>query len=132
MPARIFTSFAMEDLALKNLFVSQAKHDKVPYEFVDMSVKKPWDTAWKTNCRAKIAGCDGMMVLISRNLRQADGAIWEIDCAIQERIPVLGVYMKGASLLDTPDNLNGIKKVPWSWQEIAQFVNTLQGTRHGN
>jgi hypothetical protein len=36
---RIFTSFAIKDVAVKRLFVGQAKYDKVPYEFIDMSVK---------------------------------------------------------------------------------------------
>jgi len=122
---RIFVSFAIEDEATKNLFTGQAKHDKVPYEFIDMSVKKPWDNAWKTNCRSRIRGCDGVIVLITEHARQADGAIWEIKCAKEERIPILGVYMKGATILDAPTELNGIKKINWSWTSIAEFVNNL-------
>lgn len=123
--ARIFTSFAIEDRAVKDLFIGQAKHDKVPYEFVDMSVKEPWDYSWKTNCRSKIKGCDGVIVLVSKNLKNADGAIWEIKCAKEEKIPILGVYMTGCGLLETPDELNGEKKVNWTWQNIAEFVNKL-------
>lgn len=122
---RIFTSFAIEDEAVKNLFIGQAQHDKVPYEFVDMSVKEPWSDSWKTRCRTKIKSCDGVIVLISKNLKKADGAIWEIKCAKEEKIPILGVYMKGCDIMDTPDELNGIKKVDWTWGNIASFVNNL-------
>ena len=122
---RIFTSFAIEDKTIKEFFIGQARNDRVPYEFVDMSVKQPWDSSWKTNCRTKIKGCDGVIVLISKNLKKADGAIWEIKCAKEENIPILGVYMKDCSILDSPDELNGIKKISWTWSGIADFVNGL-------
>lgn len=122
---RIFTSFAIEDVTVKNLFVSHAKNDKVPYEFIDMSVKEPWSSEWKTKCRTKIKGCDGVIVLISKNLKNADGAIWEINCAKEEKIPLLGVYMKGCDLSHSPKDLDGIKKVNWTWSDIANFVNNL-------
>ena len=122
---RIFVSFAIEDEATKNLFTGQAKHDKVPYDFTDMSVKNPWDSEWRSNCRSRIKGCDGVIVLITKNLKKAEGAIWEIKCAKEEKIPLIGVYMKDTSLLDTPDELDGIKKINWTWDGIAEFVNNL-------
>ncbi len=42
---RIFISFAMEDKTLRDFLVGQAKNEKSPFEFVDMSVKKPWESA---------------------------------------------------------------------------------------
>ena len=73
MPKRIFTSFAIEDKTLRDLFIGQARNKKVPYELVDMSVKEPWDSQWKTNWRTKIKGCDGVIVLVSKNLKNAEG-----------------------------------------------------------
>lgn len=125
MPKRIFTSFAIEDVRTRDLFVGQAKHEKVPYELVDMSVKKPWDLEWKIKCRTRIKGCNGVIVLISKHLKKADGAIWEINCAKDEGIPILGVYMTGCDINDIPDELYGIKKVNWRWYDIADFVNSL-------
>lgn len=122
---RIFVSFAIEDENIKNLFTGQAKSDKVPYDFTDMSVKRPWDNAWKTQCRSRIKGCDGVIVLITKNLKKADGALWEIKCAKEEGVPILGVYMSGATINDSPDELYGIKKVSWTWKNIADFVNGL-------
>jgi len=90
-----------------------------------MSVKEPWSDSWKTRCRSKIKGCDGVFVLITKNLKKADGAIWEIKCAKEERIPILGVYMKGCSITDAPDELNGIKKISWTWVGIREFVNSI-------
>lgn len=122
---RVFVSFAIEDETIKNLFTGQAKNDKVPYEFVDMSVKQPFDSAWKTNCRSRIKGCDAVIVLITKNLKKAEGALWEINCAKEENKPILGVYMKDCSFSDSPDELWGIKKIDWTWKGIAEFIDNL-------
>ena len=125
MAKRIFTSFAIEDVRIRDLFVGQARHERVPYELVDMSVKEPWSSEWKTRCRTKIKGCDGVVVLISKHLKNADGAIWEINCAKEEDIPILGVYMADCDILDAPNEMNGIKKMTWTWANIADFVNRI-------
>lgn len=122
---RIFTSFAVEDVRLRDLFIGQARYEKVPYELVDMSVKQPWDTEWKIKCRTRIKGCNGVVVLITKNLKNASGALWEIRCAKEENKPLLGVYIGEATILNSPDELNGVKKVSWSWSNIAEFVNNL-------
>ena len=88
---RVFVAFAIEDQTTKILFTGQAKNKNVPYDFVDMSVKEPWDTQWKTNCRTKIKGCDGFIALISKNTKKATGQLWEINCAKEEKIPILGI-----------------------------------------
>jgi hypothetical protein len=122
---RIFTSFAIEDERIRDLFVGQARKENVPYELVDMSVKEPWSDSWKTRCRTRIKGCNGVIVLITDNLKQADGAIWEINCAKQERIPLIGVYIGGSTASDAPVELNGVKKISWTWDGISSFVNGL-------
>lgn len=125
MAKRIFTSFAIEDKTKRDLFVGQAKNEAVPYELVDMSVKEPWSSSWKTQCRTRIRSCSGVIVLITKNLKNAEGAIWEIKCAEEENIPILGVYLDGTTLTDTPNELNGKKKIQWTWAGIAEFVNGL-------
>ena len=52
---RIFISFAIEDEQYRNFLVAQAKNERSPFTFVDMSVKQPWDEKnWKQKCRTKI------------------------------------------------------------------------------
>lgn len=40
---RIFISFAIEDEQYRDFLVSQAKNERSPFTFVDMSVKQPWN-----------------------------------------------------------------------------------------
>ncbi|MDP1811061.1 MAG: hypothetical protein Q8K66_06600 [Sediminibacterium sp.] len=59
---------------------------------VQWLIKEPFDEKWKTNCRTRIKGCDGVITLISKNTKKAEGELWEIDCAKDEKIPLIGIY----------------------------------------
>jgi hypothetical protein len=51
---RVFIAFAIEDKFARDNLVYQAKQEHTPFEFVDMSVKEPWFSSWKINCRTRI------------------------------------------------------------------------------
>lgn len=123
---RIFISFAIEDKKLRDFLVGQARNEKSPFEFVDMSVKKPWDSSWKTNCRTKIKGCDGVLIIVTKNSKKADGQLWEIKCAKQESIPRRGIWGYND---DKPANLplefEGVRIVNWTWTNIKNWLDTL-------
>lgn len=123
---RVFTSFAVEDRCYRDLLVGQARNDRSPFEFVDMSVKEPWDLQWKTRCRSKIRGCDGMIALVSSSSPNAEGHLWEIACAMEERIPVLGIYVSDSDRpVYMPSQLLGVRVVTWTWGNIANFIRSL-------
>ena len=122
---RVFVSFAAEDANYRDLLKGQAKNAKSPFDFVDMSVKEPWDAKWKTNCRSKIKGCDGLIALLSKKTWNADGAKWEMQCAKDERIPMLGVHIHKDDKGAIPSELAGKKVIEWTWDGIAKFINSL-------
>jgi hypothetical protein len=122
---RIFISFAIEDEKFRTFLVGQARNEGSPFEFVDMSVKQPWDNSWKTQCRSRIKGCDGVVALISRNTANATGARWEMQCADEEGIPMIGVHIHADDKGSIPAELRGYKVIEWSWPSIAAFINSL-------
>lgn len=123
---RIFISFAIEDENLRDFLVGQARNEKSPFEFVDMSVKKPWDSSWKTNCRTKIKGCDGVLIIVTKNSKKADGQLWEIKCAKQESIPRKGIWgYKEDKPANLPSELDGVQIVNWTWTNIKNWLDTL-------
>ena len=93
-----------------------------------MSVKEPWDEKWKTNCRTKIKGCDGMIALVSKKTANADGALWEVKCGKEElgTSRIRGIYAdsdnKPANL---PAEFAGIRVVEWTWANIKSFLDSL-------
>jgi len=123
---RIFISFAIEDKFARDNLVFQAKRQEgTPFDFVDMSVKEPWDSNWKTNCREKIKGCDGVIAFVSDNTAKADGACWEIKCAYEENVPVLPVYVYDDGVRSVPSELAGKRILNWTWDAVKNFINSI-------
>lgn len=123
---RIFISFAIEDENLRDLLKGQARNQNSPFEFVDMSVKEPWDSKWKTNCRIRIKGCDGVISIITKNTKNANGQIWEMKCAKEEGIPIIGIYGNNDhSGISIPDECGYIKLVDWTWSNISSWIDKL-------
>ncbi|HUW21936.1 MAG TPA: TIR domain-containing protein [Candidatus Bathyarchaeia archaeon] len=122
---RVFISFAIEDEYARDFLVQQGKDKRSPFEFTDMSVKEPWDSSWKTKCRERIKSCDAVIALISKKTWNADGAKWEMQCADEEGVPMLGVHIHKDDKGSVPAELDGYKVIEWSWDGIANFINSL-------
>jgi len=90
-----------------------------------MSAKQAWDSEWKTNCRTRIKGCDGVIALLSKHTRNADGAKWEMQCANDEGIPMIGIHIHKDDKGQIPPQLNEKKVVNWTWDAIKNFINSL-------
>lgn len=121
---RIFVSFAIEDVRYRDFLVGQSKKEESPFEFVDMSVKEPWKSDWKEKCRSKIIGCDGVIGLISKNTPNASGELFELECAYDEDIPVMLMYIND-DRPRLPSFLNNKRVNLWSWSNLKSFINNL-------
>jgi hypothetical protein len=87
-------------------------------------VKETWDSGWKKKCRTRIKGCDGVIAMLSRNSLRATGQKWQIACANEERIPLIGVYIQASDKSSSPE-MNDVKKILWSWKSIQEFIDSL-------
>jgi hypothetical protein len=81
MPKRIFIAFAKEDERIRDLIKGQSLNTASPFEYVDMSVKEPYSSEWKTRVRTRIRGSDGSIALLSKSSLQADARciVWTWD-----------------------------------------------------
>jgi hypothetical protein len=123
---RIFISFAIEDEWYRTAVVGQSRNEKSPFEFVDMSVKEPWSEAWRTQCRSRIRGCDGVIALVSNSTKNATGELWEIKTAKEEGVPVRGMYISSDNRPSTlPAEFAGVSVVSWTWPNIRAFLDSL-------
>lgn len=118
---RVFIAFAIEDVRYRDLLKGQEINDRTPIEYIDMSAKEPWSSDWKEKVRTRIKGCHGVIALLSRNSLTATGQRFEIRCAKEERIPLLGVYIH-ADDLSSPPEMDGVPKIKWTWDGIAAFI----------
>jgi uncharacterized LabA/DUF88 family protein len=123
---KIFISFAIEDETYRDYLVQQAKYERSPFNFVDMSVKKPWsEDEWKKRCRTKIKRCDGMIVMLSKNTFHSSGVRWEIKCAKEEGIPVIGMHIKKNNKGAIPPELKGTPIIEWTWDNLSRSLNKI-------
>lgn len=120
----VFIAFAKEDEGTRNLFTGQRVHPKTPFEFIDMSVKEPYDSEWKDRVRTRVRRSDGVIALISSSTPKADGELWEIKCAVEEKKPLLGIWIEKGYRTKPPEMGSSPCK-EWTWENIADFVDSL-------
>ncbi|MEU5235051.1 TIR domain-containing protein [Streptomyces anulatus] len=119
----VFIAFAMEDERTRDLFVGQRLHPRTPYEYTDMSVKEPYETQWKERVRTRIRRSDGVIALISKSTAQAEGQLWEIQCAVEEGKPLLGIWI--GDHRTKPAVMGSAPCVEWTWAAVESFISGL-------
>lgn len=120
----VFVAFAIEDERQRDFLKGQSLNTNSPFEFVDMSVKQPYDTEWKARVRTRIRRSDGVIALVSENTLASTGEIWEINCASEEEKPMIGLWAYKDDRT-RPSALDGYKIIEWTWSSIADFIDSL-------
>jgi hypothetical protein len=120
----VFIAFAKEDESSRNLFTGQRVHPGTPFQFTDMSVKEPYSSEWKEKVRSRIRRSDGVIALISTNTRTAAGELWEIKCAVEEKKPLLGIWLEDGYRTKPPEMGTAPCKT-WTWDNVANFIDGL-------
>jgi MTH538 TIR-like domain (DUF1863) len=120
----IFIAFAKEDESARNLFTGQRLHTRSPFSFVDMSVKEPYKSEWKERVRTRVRRSDGLIALISGSTPQATGQRWEISCAVEERKPLLGLWIQDG-YRTKPVEMGTAPVKAWTWDNVASFIDSL-------
>jgi hypothetical protein len=117
----IFVAFAIEDERQRDFLKGQSLNTSSPFEYVDMSVKEPYDSNWKERVRSRIRRSDGVVALVSKNSLTSSGQKWEIACAREEKKKILGIW----AYKDDRTNLPGVNTVVWTWDAIKNFIDSL-------
>ena len=117
----IFVAFAIEDERQRDFLKGQSLNTSSPFEYVDMSVKDPYDSNWKDRVRARILRSHGVIALVSKNSNNSSGQKWEIACAREEKRKVLGIW----AYKDDRTALPGVNTVVWTWPAIGTFIDSL-------
>lgn len=117
----VFVAFAIEDERSRDFLKGQSLNTRSPFEYVDMSVKNPYDRDWKDRVRTRIRRSDGVIALISKNSLSSSGQQWEIACSKEERVPLRGIWAYN----DDRTNVVGVNTVVWNWDNIAAFIDSL-------
>lgn len=117
----IFIAFAIEDETQRDFLRGQSLNTNSSFEYIDMSVKEPYQKDWKDKVRTRIKRSDGVIALISKNSLKSSGQEWEIACAKEEGKKVLGIW----AYTDDRTNIEGVKTAVWNWDTIKKFIDSL-------
>lgn len=117
----VFIAFAIEDERQRDLLKGQSLHPRSPYEFIDMSVKQPYDKDWKDRVRTRIRRSHGVIILVSKNSLTSSGQKWEIQCAKEEKKSIRGIW----AYKDDRTDLAGVPTYVWSDDNISNFIDSL-------
>jgi hypothetical protein len=117
----VFVAFAIEDERQRDFLKGQSLSTKSPFEYVDMSVKEAYDSAWKDRVRTRIRRSDGVIALVSKNSKGSSGQKWEIQCAMEEKKRIRGIW----AYADDRTAIDGVATVRWTWDNIKNFIDML-------
>ncbi|MFF3657339.1 TIR domain-containing protein [Streptomyces olivochromogenes] len=117
----IFVAFAIEDERQRDFLKGQSLHPRAPFEFIDMSVKEPYDSNWKDRVRTRIRRSHGVIILVSRNSLTSSGQKWEIQCAKEEGKSIRGIW----AYSNDRTVISGVNAVTWTDVNINNFIDSL-------
>lgn len=115
----VFIAFAIEDETQRDFLKGQSLNTASPFEYVDMSVKEPYDSGWKERVRTRIRRSDGVIALVSKNTLTSTGEQWEINCAKEEGKKLIGLWTYRDDRTK-PAVLEAHRIIVWTWDGIAQ------------
>ena len=117
----VFVAFAIEDARIRDMIKGQSLNTSSAFEYVDMSVKEAYDAEWKKRVRTRILRSDGVLAIVSNSSLSSSGQKWEIQCAIEERKPIRGIW----AYKDDRTNIVGLNTMVWTWENITSWIDCL-------
>lgn len=114
----------MEDKWARDFLVQQAKDTKNDIAFYDYSVKDPFDSKWKTECKRRIGLTKGTIVLIGPTTHTSDAVLWEIaETNLQDHY-IFGIQTNRDKTYTIPAGLPISNVIRWNFDHIIKWLST--------
>ena len=128
---RVYISFRGEDRDLANLFRGQAKNEYSDLEFIDFSLKVPFDSEnaeyIKRGIRERITQSSVTVVLVTDSTHQSEWVNWEIEESLRlnKGVVVIDHRSNPASRMPSvvSQNAERVKVVSWNHEDINNAIN---------
>lgn len=124
MAPRAFISFEMEDRWARDFLVQQAKDKRNDIEFVDYSVQDPFNSAWKTECKKRLARTKGTIVLIGETTHLSEAVLWEIAETRRQGHYIFGIQISRDQTYAIPAGLPAKNVIRWKFDTIIKWLST--------
>lgn len=124
MTPRAFVSFEMEDRWARDFLVQHAKDRRNDISFVDYSVQDPFNSAWKTNCKERIARTRGTIVMVGETTSKSEAVIWEIAETLRQEHYIFGIQIHKEKTHPVPQGLPSKNVIRWDFDQIVKWLGT--------
>jgi len=126
---RLFVACAPQDLKFSELIVAKARADRLPLVFDGFGEGRVDEIGWQLECRRRIRSARAVVVLVSPHTRESPRALWQVVCARELGLPVVGVTV---SFEDADERgcgeVVGMESiVGWKWKTIAGMLMRFAG-----
>jgi len=119
---RAFISFEMEDNWARGFLAQHAKDKNTDIDFYDYSVKDPFESEWKTECRKRIAITKGTIVLVGPTTWKSEAVLWEIAETIRQNHYMFGIQIHRDKTHTIPDGLPRKNVIRWDFDQIVAWL----------
>jgi len=127
---KVFISFDSDDLDKKRLLVGQAKNENSDLEFIDYSLKAPFNSEnaeyIKSGIRERISQSSVTIVIATDVTHRSDWVNWEIEESFKQNKGVIVIDHRNNKSSKMPDAVNNnqdrVKVVSWNHQELNQAI----------
>jgi hypothetical protein len=125
----VFISFATEDLTLVNFLRGQAKNENSNLDFIDRSIREPFNSEnveyIRRGIRERIRLASVTICFVTENTTQSEWVDWEIRESINLGKGVIAMYQgdKPPRNLPSANKEFGIRLVPWNQSELSSAIN---------
>lgn len=121
---RAFISFEMEDKWARDFLIQHAKDKNNDIAFYDYSVKDPFESKWKTECKKRIAMTKGTIVLVGETTWKSDAVLWEIAETISQDHYIFGIQINRDKTHTIPKGLPSKNVIRWDFEQIEKWLKT--------
>lgn len=115
---------AEQDGLFRNLFTAQWSRAGDQARFLDLPEDGTCAQKWRNDVRTRIRGCDGVIALIGGYTPVSAGQLWQIQCAVAESKPLLGLWVESDRRVK-PVEMGSARCESWSWENIGDFLDRL-------
>lgn len=125
---KIYVGCAESDIRYRDMMVSFRQrwgfYTNNTFDFLTSDRRGLKSEQWKQIAEKKIRESDGVMMMVSENTASDSDAAWEIDCALSNTVPLLGVDIRKAPDSKIPEKLVG-KMTRYGWEWFSHFIDSL-------
>lgn len=132
----IFISFDHRDITEVNLLRGQAKNDNNDLEFIDYSLKEPYNSERaeyiKSGIRERIRQSSVTVIYVSDNTHESEWVEWEARESLALGKGVICLHKGEAPPAKMPSFVSelSIKVVKWNHQELSAAIETAAQKRN--